>query len=519
MAYRRRQSTRSSIIAVASTVIVVAGLIIGITSTPGWPRVRETFFDPQRALEALPAVAVGLWLNIRVMLVCGVLIAVFGLTLAVLRTLRGPVFFPVRAFVAGYTDLFRGLPLLLVIFLLGFGVPALNLRGLPDSPLIWGGAALVLTYTAYVAEVFRSGIESIHPSQRAAARSLGLSYAQSLRFVVLPQATRRVVPPLLNDLVSLQKDSGLIAVLGVIDAIRAAQIETATDFNFTPYVVAGALFVFLTIPLTRITDWVARRQGWYGGRRGGRPRRCEPARSRAGSAQGVRGPVVLDDLDLTVDRGECVVLIGGSGSGKSTLLRCLNRLETVDDGQIMLDGQDITDPRVDVDAVRSRVGIVFQAFNLFPHLSVLENITLAPIRVHRVPPDEARRRAQDMLERVGLADRAGMHPDQLSGGQQQRVAIARALVNAPVLMLLDEVTSALDPELVWEVLALLRELRTDGMTMVLATHEMAFAAPGRRPGLLPVRRADPRAGTARGDLRRPATTGHPRLLGQAALRG
>ena len=186
--------------------------------------------------------------------------------------------------------------------------------------------------------------------------------------------------------------------------------------------------------------------------------------------------VVLDGLDLTVERGGCVVLIGSSGSGKSTLLRCLNRLETIDDGQILLDGQDISDPRVNVDTVRSRVGIVFQAFNLFPHLSVLENITLAPVRVHRVAPAEARRRGLAMLGRVGLADRAGMHPDQLSGGQQQRVAIARALVNSPLLMLLDEVTSALDPELVWEVLALLRELRDDGMTMVLATHEMAFAA-------------------------------------------
>ena len=197
-------------------------------------------------------------------------------------------------------------------------------------------------------------------------------------------------------------------------------------------------------------------------------------------ARGVRkvfgDQVVLDDLDLTVERGGCVVLIGGSGSGKSTLLRCLNRLEIIDDGQIVLDGQDISDPRVNVDVVRSRVGIVFQAFNLFPHLSVLDNITLAPIRVHRVAPAEARRQGLAMLERVGLADRAGMHPDQLSGGQQQRVAIARALVNSPVLMLLDEVTSALDPELVWEVLALLRELRSDGMTMVLATHEMAFAA-------------------------------------------
>ena len=185
--------------------------------------------------------------------------------------------------------------------------------------------------------------------------------------------------------------------------------------------------------------------------------------------------LVLDDLDLSVDRGQCVVLIGGSGSGKSTLLRCLNRLEVVDDGRIVLDGQDISDPRVDVDRVRGRVGIVFQAFNLFPHLTVLDNITLAPIRVHKVARAEARRRGMAILERVGLADRAGMHPDELSGGQQQRVAIARALVSSPVLMLLDEVTSALDPELVWEVLSLLRELRAEGMTMVVATHEMGFA--------------------------------------------
>jgi polar amino acid transport system permease protein len=264
MAFRRRQSTRSTVIAVVSSVALVVALVAGVTATPGWPRVQDTFFDPARAWDALPAVAEGLWLNIRVMLVCGVLIAVFGLAIAVLRTLRGPVFVPVRAFAAAYTDVFRGLPLLLVIFLLGFGVPALRLQGMPTNPVIYGGAALVLTYSAYVAEVFRAGIESIHPSQRAAARSLGLTYAQSMRFVVLPQAGRRVVPPLLNDLVSLQKDSGLIAVLGVIDAIRSAQIETARDFNFTPYVVAGVLFVALTIPLTRITDWVARRQGWYG---------------------------------------------------------------------------------------------------------------------------------------------------------------------------------------------------------------------------------------------------------------
>ncbi|WP_410792880.1 amino acid ABC transporter ATP-binding protein [Kribbella sp. C-35] len=185
--------------------------------------------------------------------------------------------------------------------------------------------------------------------------------------------------------------------------------------------------------------------------------------------------VVLDGLDLDVAAGECVVLIGASGSGKSTLLRCVNLLETVDDGVIELAGTDITDPRVDADKVRSGIGIVFQAYNLFPHMSVLDNITLAPIRVHRVPRDTARARALEMLERVGLADKATAKPDELSGGQQQRAAIARAMVNSPQLMLLDEVTSALDPELGGEVLDLLRELKSEGMTMLVCTHEMAFA--------------------------------------------
>jgi polar amino acid transport system ATP-binding protein len=185
--------------------------------------------------------------------------------------------------------------------------------------------------------------------------------------------------------------------------------------------------------------------------------------------------VVLRNIDLVVERGQCVVLIGASGSGKSTLLRCVNLLEVVDDGRILLEDDDITDPRVDADAVRARMGVVFQAYNLFPHLTVLDNITLAPVRVHKVAKAEARERAMAMLERVGLADRAAARPDELSGGQQQRVAIARALVNEPTLMLLDEVTSALDPELVGEVLDLLGSLRDEGMTMILNTHEMGFA--------------------------------------------
>jgi polar amino acid transport system ATP-binding protein len=185
--------------------------------------------------------------------------------------------------------------------------------------------------------------------------------------------------------------------------------------------------------------------------------------------------VVLRDLDLDLAEHQVVVLIGASGSGKSTLLRCVNLLETVDDGTIHLDGEDITDPRVNPDLVRRRIGIVFQAFNLFPHMTVLENITLAPLRVHRMPAAEANERALALLDRVGLKDKAGEYPDRLSGGQQQRAAIVRALVNSPRLLLLDEVTSALDPELVGEVLALIRDLKGEGMTMLIATHEMSFA--------------------------------------------
>ena len=185
--------------------------------------------------------------------------------------------------------------------------------------------------------------------------------------------------------------------------------------------------------------------------------------------------VVLDHFNLSAAEHSCTALIGASGSGKSTLLRCINLLEVVDDGVIEMDGEDITDPRVDVDEVRTRIGIVFQAYNLFPHLRVIDNVTLAPRKVHKVPRAQAEEEALALLDRVGLREKARARPDELSGGQQQRVAIARALANKPRLMLFDEVTSALDPELVGEVLALIRELRTDGMTMLLATHEMAFA--------------------------------------------
>lgn len=263
-AYRRSRARRSSVISAVSTITVALVLTVLLTSSPGWPRVQWTYFNWEKALASFPAVIDGLWLNIRIMVVCGVIIAAFGLLIAVARTLRGAVFFPLRLVGTIYVDLFRGLPIILVLLLLGYGAPALRLEGLPTSTLFWGCVALILSYSAYVAEVFRAGIESVHPSQRAAARSLGLSHGKTLRFVVIPQAVRRVMPPLLNDAVSLQKDSGLISILGVVDAVRAAQIATASDFNYTPYVVAGVLFIALTVPMARFTDWIAHKQGYQG---------------------------------------------------------------------------------------------------------------------------------------------------------------------------------------------------------------------------------------------------------------
>ncbi len=257
--YRRGRARRSTVLAGTSTVVFLAVVGTATVLSPGWPRVKATFLDWEVAKDSLPDILSGLWLNVRVLAVSAVLILVVGLAIATLRTLRGPLWFPVRALAAAYTDFFRGMPLIILLYLVGFGLPGLRLKGLPDDPVVLGTLALVLTYSAYVAEVFRAGIESVHPSQRAAARSLGLSYSQTMRRVVLPQAVRRVTPPLLNDFVALQKDVGLISVLGAFDAVRQAQIHADAAFNYTPYLVAGLLFVLLAIPTIRLADWVSLR--------------------------------------------------------------------------------------------------------------------------------------------------------------------------------------------------------------------------------------------------------------------
>ncbi len=247
---------RSIAIALTSTVVFGVVVVLVVSNAPGWPEVRRQFFNGDLLRESVGVIPEAFVLNVRIFLIAEAIILVFALVIAVVRSLPGPVFFPLRALAVAYADFFRGVPTILVIYLLGFGAPALEISGIPRDPLVWGVVALVLVYSAYVSEVYRAGIESVHPSQEAAARSLGLSRAQALRHVVLPQAVRRVMPPLLNDFIGLQKDTALVALLGPVEAFRQSQIEVAGNFNYTPYLVTAILFVLLTIPLARLTDWL-----------------------------------------------------------------------------------------------------------------------------------------------------------------------------------------------------------------------------------------------------------------------
>lgn len=257
-AYRRSKARRSLAISALSTLALALVIAVVLANSPGWARTQETFFSAEHFIKALPKVATGLWLNIRILVGAVIGVAVFSTLLAMARTLGGPIFFPIRFLAAAYTDIFRGVPFLVVLYLVGFGIPALNpSQRIPLAVL--GTIALILTYSSYVAEVLRAGLESVHPSQRLAARSLGLTHGQTLRLVVAPQAVRKVTPALMNDFISMQKDVGLISVLGAVDAIRAASIYQASSFNFTGYVVAGVLFILMSFPFIRLSDWYTAR--------------------------------------------------------------------------------------------------------------------------------------------------------------------------------------------------------------------------------------------------------------------
>ncbi len=258
-AYRRRAALKYGVISALSSALVLGTLIGILVTSPGFKTLSDTFFNWVYGAEVLPKILLGFMTNVVLTIIAASCVAILGLTIALLRTSRSPALTPFRFLATIYVDLFRGIPMILVILLVGFGIPALRIKGLTNNVLILGTLAVVITYTAYVAEVLRSGILTVHPSQRAAARSLGLSHFQSLRHVVLPQALRRVTPPLLNDLIALIKDTGLVSILGVTDAVRAAQIASSRSFNYTPYVIAAIVFLLITIPLTRFTDRAMRR--------------------------------------------------------------------------------------------------------------------------------------------------------------------------------------------------------------------------------------------------------------------
>jgi polar amino acid transport system permease protein len=251
---RKSQNKKRIFIATLSSVLVIGAIVLALVNSPGWQLFTKTYFDFNYGFEILPFVTKGLITNIKLTIICATSITLLAMLLALARTSKSAALTPFRILATIYVDVFRGIPLLLVILIVGFGVPALGIKGVTNNVLVLGGLAVILTYSAYVAEVFRSGILSIHPSQRASARSIGLTQSQSMRYVILPQALRRVVPPLLNDLVALIKDTGLVSILGVTDAIRAAQIQTSKTFNYTPYIMAAILFLIITVPLTRLTD-------------------------------------------------------------------------------------------------------------------------------------------------------------------------------------------------------------------------------------------------------------------------
>jgi len=258
--HERRQRRRSSLIAAVSTLVVLAAAIVLVPRMPRWDRVKQSFFDVDQMRDSFPRLIDAFWLDVKIFAWTTPAIFILALLIALARNSRSPALFPVRAFAAVYTDVMRGVPVILWIYLVGFGVPGLGLERPYNSPLLWGSVALAMTYSGYVAEVFRAGIASVHESQRAAARSLGLSSWQTMRFVVLPQAIRRVVPPLLNDLVSLQKDVALVSLIGPIEILRQANIDKAKFANFTPFIVAALIFLSVTIPLTRLTDYLWHRQ-------------------------------------------------------------------------------------------------------------------------------------------------------------------------------------------------------------------------------------------------------------------
>ena len=440
--------------------------------------------------EFMPILLRGAAVTVELTIISIAFALALGLLIAVIRSAG---FRPLSVPAAVFVDVMRGTPLILQIFYIYYVLP---LAGIELDSFVAGVIALSLNYAAYLSEVFRSGIQAVPSGQREAAWSLGLPGRQTMTRIVLPQAIRIVIPAAGNYFIALFKDSALVSVIALGELLRAGQLLAAQTYKFFEiYTLVALIYLAISYPASWLVQWMERAF------RIGKPKAGRAVSRPAASVQSDafaealkprtdegREVVRIDKLgkwfgqyhalrnmDLTVRLGEKIVICGPSGSGKSTLIRCINRLEPFQQGSIVVDGVPLDSAPEHVDKVRREVGMVFQSFNLFPHLTVLENCTLAPMIVRKASRAQAEELAWRFLDRVRVGDQAGKYPGQLSGGQQQRVAIARALCMTPRLMLFDEPTSSLDPEMVSEVLDVMVDLANEGMTMICVTHEMGFA--------------------------------------------
>ena len=395
-----------------------------------------------------------------------VLGVVLGILVALVRTAhdqqradrrRNPVLGLFNGVCKVYVTVIRGTPMM-VQLLIWSSVVFVSSRNFTQIGIL----GLGINSGAYVAEIIRGGLMAVDGGQMEAGRSLGLNYFDTMRFIVIPQAIKAILPALGNEFIILLKDTSLITVIGGKELLHAAQgIMGRTYEAMFPLIGIACMYLVLVMIFT----WL------LGKLKGG----CVKVIDVKNLSKSFGDHLVLDDITESIQVGEKVVIIGPSGSGKSTFLRCLNLLETPTKGTITFNGTEITNPKAKIDQIRQQMGMVFQHFNLFPNMTIRKNITLAPVRTKLLTQAEADDTATTLLRRVGLEDKADSYPAQLSGGQKQRIAIVRALAMKPKVMLFDEPTSALDPEMVGEVLEVMKQLADEGMTMVVVTHEMGFA--------------------------------------------
>ena len=409
-------------------------------------------------LDKLPLFLDGCFVTLEISFFALLLGMMFGIIGALCRIANNRFLNSIAFF---YVWIIRGTPVMVQLFILYFGLPQL---GIKLSSMTAGVLGLAVNTGAYIAEIIRAGIQAVDKGQFEAALSLGMKYPKVMVRIIGPQAVKFCIPPLVSQFIMTLKNSSIASLVTITELLRTGEQLIYTTFrSFEVYTVVAVLYLimnsFFMIMASKLEKMMERPENIV-------------------EMQGVFksfGPVeVLKDFNLQLVEGEKVVIIGPSGSGKSTVLRCINKLESIQSGKIVFEGTPIT-THTDLSTLRTKIGMVFQKFNLFPHMTVLENVIEAPMSVKGIKHSEAEQEALVLLDRVGLADKKDSYPKELSGGQQQRVAIARALAMRPQIMLFDEPTSALDPELVGEVLLVMKKLAEDGLTMVVVTHEMGFA--------------------------------------------